>query len=555
MATTGILLSTPAMASTTHKVTGNKAVSHTAKVVVRKYRSKSSKKRLYTLKSAGHGRYTMKAKYYVHSFTKFTLQRTAKISGKTYYEVKSPAGYTGWIWSGYLGNPTTYYNFSKITAVRLTVKASATNNFYNHVPGGDYGSGTLTHYGKNYRNKTMTVTGEAKKVYKTPYYRLSYNGKNFGWIYGGSLQSVATSKLTTYTQSGVALQAFNKNNYKTVNNTNLFVTAPKTYGTAPSYPSMSTSPNTIQYKKGTGTTTFTTDVYLPSSYHTSGDIGSAQSLVMDGNTAYVMYLIPSTANTTNEKGFVIKYNLAELRTLVKSSKDYAILSRAFYNQRVQKTLTASQQKALACMTIGPTFATGHGQSMALNAKTKQIWFIGKSGKGTDTSNLQELNKTTLTPDKKINFVLGQNQNMPKNLTFDSNGNLYAFVENQSASLAAIGSVKIYKGTINANHTVTFNLVMQGLTHAPGTYGQSIAVNPVNQRLYFVADGSISSVPISKLGSLTASDVRGENFKTVNASGKETATREFEGLAFDQNGGGYLLTNDGVEIMKASNSNF
>lgn len=250
-----LMLTTPAFASTQHTVTGNKAVSHTAKVVIRQYRAKSDKKRIYTLKSAGHSKYTLKAKYYVHSFTKFTLERTAKVSGKTYYEVKSPAGYTGWIWSGYLGNPTTYY--SKLSAKTLRIKSNATNDFYNHVPGGDYGSGKLTHYGKNYRGKTVTVTGEAKKVYKTHYFRVSYNGKSFGWIYGGALQKIpaVTKKIVNgmpvYTQSAVALKAFSTSKYSYVNNPNYFLNAPSSYGEAPGYSKLfNTVANTIKRKKG-----------------------------------------------------------------------------------------------------------------------------------------------------------------------------------------------------------------------------------------------------------------------------------------------------------------
>jgi len=56
-------------------------------------------------------------------------------------------------------------------------------------------------------------------------------------------------------------------------------------------------------------------------------------------------------------------------------------------------------------------------------------------------------------------------------------------------------------------------------------------------------------------SLSASDVRTETFQTSNAQGKAIATREFEGLTFDRTGAGYLLTNKGVEIMKATSSDF
>ncbi|WP_412988947.1 GW dipeptide domain-containing protein [Pediococcus siamensis] len=558
-ATAVLALGIPAYASTTHSVTGNKAVSHTTKVVIRKYRAKSSKKRIYTLKSAGHGRYTLKAKYYVHSFTKFTLQRTAKVSGSTYYEVKSPAGYTGWIWSGYLGDTTTYY--SKLSASQFQVKANATNNFYNHVPGGDYGKGSLTHYGKNYRGKTMTVTGEAKKVYKTHYYRLTYKGKNFGWIYGGALQKVTAKPAVTektvggipvYTQSAVALQAFNSKSYSVVNNANYFVKVPSSYGSAPNYPDFMTTPNTIKYAKGAVKTNFTTDVYLPGTVKSTNDFINAQSVVMDGSYAYVMYADKQAKKA--DQGFVVKYNLAKLRSLIKSSKDYSLLRRAAYHQLHKTTLSANEKAALACMTIGPTFTTGHGQAMALNPKTGKIWFIGKSGTSTEDSNLQELNTSTLKPDKEIVFKMGQYQNMPNNLTFDKDGNFYAYVKN-GASWAPSNSVKIYKGTINANNTVQMNLVMQGLRYMPGTHSQSIGYNAKNNRLYFVSDGSISSVPVNKLGKLSAGDVQAENFNTLDANNKVINTREFEGLVFDNNGAGYLLTLRGVELMKATSSNF
>ncbi|MBU7555228.1 SH3-like domain-containing protein [Pediococcus ethanolidurans] len=557
---TVLTVATPAFASTTHTVTGNKAVSHTSKVVVNQYRSKSSNKRIYALKSAGHGRYTLNAKYYVHTFTKFTLQRTAKISGKVFYEVKSPSGYVGWIWSGYLGDPTTYY--SKLSANTFQVKANATNNFYNHVPGGDYGKGKLLHYGKNYRNKTMTVTGEAQKVYKTHYYRLTYKGKNFGWVYGAALQKVSAvtkktvSGVSVYTQSAVALKSFDTSKYSVVKNTNYFVNAPSTYGVSPNYPSFSTTSNTIKHKSGNGDTDFTTDFYLPSTFKKSGDFGNAQSVVIDGDMIYVMNEV---SGTTTDQGFVVKYDLAKLRTLAKSSQDLSVLRRAAYNKINKKTLTSDQQEALKCVTVGPTFTTGHGQAMAMNPKNKQIWFIGKSGASTETSNIQELNKTSLRPDKEIDFKMGQNQNTPSNLTFDNNGNFYAYVKN-AAKWAPTNSLKLYKGVINSNNTVQINLVMQGLKYAPGTHSQSIGFNsdprdPRGPRLYFVADGSISSVPVNKIGSLSSNDVRAETFQSYDNNNKPTNTREFEGLVFDTTGAGYLFTLRGVELMRATSSNF
>lgn len=152
--------------------------------------------------------------------------------------------------------------------------------------------------------------------------------------------------------------------------------------------------------------------------------------------------------------------------------------------------------------------------------------------------------------------MGQYQTMPMNLTFDDEGNMYAYVKNDASwAKNKNKSVKLYKGKINSNNTVTFNLVMQGLYYAPGDHAQSIGFNSVNQRLYFVADGSIESVPVAKLGKLSASDVKSETFQSYDADDAPIATREFEGLAFDQTGNGYLLSLRGVELMKATSSNF
>lgn len=113
-----------------------------------------------------------------------------------YYYVKSPAGYTGWIWNGYLGMNTSYVNESG----NVTVKENTTN-FYNHVSGGDYKS-RLSHYGHNYRNRTMQINKLAKKSGTSGYYlRVKYNGKTWGWIHQNSV-TYKGSKTTYTTISG-----------------------------------------------------------------------------------------------------------------------------------------------------------------------------------------------------------------------------------------------------------------------------------------------------------------------------------------------------------------
>ncbi|WPC19285.1 GW dipeptide domain-containing protein [Pediococcus inopinatus] len=183
---------TAAQASTVHKVTGMKNVAHSARVVLNDYRSHNNNKRMYSLIRKNHNNYTMKSVHYIHNFTKFTLIKSAKISGKTYYYVKSPAGYTGWIWNGYLGMNTSYINGSG----NVTVNGNTTN-FYNHVNQGDYKS-FLKHYGHNYRNHRMQINKLAKKSGTSGYYlRVKYNGKTWGWIHQNGVTYKGSK--TTYT--------------------------------------------------------------------------------------------------------------------------------------------------------------------------------------------------------------------------------------------------------------------------------------------------------------------------------------------------------------------
>ena len=181
---------TAVQASTVHKVTGMKNVPHSARVVLNDYRSRSNNKQMYSLVRKNRNNYTMKSVHYIHNFTKFTLIKSAKISGKMYYYVKSPAGYTGWIWNGYLGMNTSYVNGSG----NVTVKGNTTN-FYNHVSGGDYKS-RLSHYGHNYRNRTMQINKLAKKSGTSGYYlRVKYNGKTWGWIHQNGVSYKGSSCL------------------------------------------------------------------------------------------------------------------------------------------------------------------------------------------------------------------------------------------------------------------------------------------------------------------------------------------------------------------------
>lgn len=125
--------------------------------------------------------------------------------------------------------------------------------------------------------------------------------------------------------------------------------------------------------------------------------------------------------------------------------------------------------------------------------------------------------------------------MNSTLAFDRQG--YAYFSSYSGRR----SLRVYRGTMN-DHGVHFKLMMQGLAYRPGQTHQSIAYNPHNDRLYFVSDDAISSVPVKKLRQrqVTPKDVHASVF---------ASQREFEGLSFTAAGQGYLILNRGAELMR------
>ena len=238
-----------------------------------------------------------------------------------------------------------------------------------------------------------------------------------------------------------------------------------------------------------------------------GKQSTPQSLAVtpDGTTAYIMCVYKkSGVSENNWLGYVVKYDIPN-------------------KQVVQK---------------GPVFTTGHGQAMALNPVNGELWFT--SAPKTIKTNLQRIDTTTLTPDKRINFRLKKTIKMGNNLAFDKNGNVYFYTRNLNGA-GPKNCLKIYKGQIKET-TVSFKLVKQGIKYPPGQVGQSLGYNPASNRLYFVDDGEIISVPVSKLGKLKKKHVR-----TTVFSGQ----REFEGIEFDMYGRGYFLTNRPYELMSVN----
>ncbi|XIF19429.1 MAG: hypothetical protein AJITA_00075 [Acetilactobacillus jinshanensis] len=112
---------------------------------------------------------------------------------------------------------------------------------------------------------------------------------------------------------------------------------------------------------------------------------------------------------------------------------------------------------------GSVFKGGHAQAMAYNPKTRQLWLLYNP----------------------------QGSAMGDTLAFDNHGNAYMSIRT-FGGVAPVGSLKLFKGKIT-DHSVNFHMV-QGLRYAPGIIMQNMSYNPSNNRIYFITDGEIMSVP-------------------------------------------------------------
>jgi hypothetical protein len=277
--------------------------------------------------------------------------------------------------------------------------------------------------------------------------------------------------------------------------------------------------------------TFKTKYMLPVKFRTP-QWHNPQSMTMDDETGYlyVMYTASAGSNT----GWIVRY---DTRRLAKYKINYKQLGKA-----TRSGNSALNKKLKKCIKYGPKFTTGHGQSLAFNPVTRELWEVKDTSMEADPgayATLQRINKSTLKPDAAIKFRLKSTVTMGHNLTFDDSGNAYFFTRVGSGEWA--GCIRIYKGWISKN-SVNFELIPQGIRYSPGTQSQGIGYSSVADRLVFVSDGCISSVPVEKLGELEPGDVWQTKFRT---------NREFEGILFDADGYAYLLTNKGSEVLKST----
>lgn len=212
-----------------------------------------------------------------------------------------------------------------------------------------------------------------------------------------------------------------------------------------------------------------------------------------------------------------------------------------YNNINSRTNKYAKTSELSHPKVGSVFNGGHGQALAYNPKTNQLWLeynVGHQGSRNNVK-LMLINQKTLQPEHTLTFSF-EPYSFGAVLAFDNNGNAYNAVNTVHSHQggAPVGSLQIYKGKISANNA-HFHMV-QGLRHTPGATMQNMSYNPANNRIYFLADGNYTSVPANKLGNgLTPSDVK---------STELNSHYEPEDLAF-HNGHSYLLLHYPSQLVR------
>lgn len=246
-------------------------------------------------------------------------------------------------------------------------------------------------------------------------------------------------------------------------------------------------------------------------------IPNPQSMTVsdDGKTAWVMSSAKSGSDNSR-RGRIYKVDLSR-----------------FWGKK------ASGSKDSDAVTAGPEIVTGHGQTLSYNPKTHELWYVRET-KVTNTT-LVQVDPDTMEVVKEIHFRFSGNIVFPPTFTFDGDGNCWTYTRSTGSSWVSRGTIRFYKGKIE-NDSVTFEMIQQGVRYPPGNLCQGFGYDPVNDLLYVGANGAVMTVPAKKLSqnAITADDVH-----TIRFDG----TREFEGIAFDETGCAYFLTNKPSEIMR------
>ncbi|KZX12184.1 hypothetical protein [Methanobrevibacter curvatus] len=315
--------------------------------------------------------------------------------------------------------------------------------------------------------------------------------------------------------------------------------------------SQETKKNIYQVKPVNGLNakyTFKTTYFLPQVWKKGKALTCVESSAIKGNYLYTLVLVNSKSN----KGFIVRYDMKVLNKegVNKEGTNAKSLRKIGMLYKSGKKLNAKLTRIAKAVKVGPTFTTGHGQSLSLNPKDGYL-YMWQDISSSENLKLLKIDPKTLKPAKSYDFKLWNlgSKSYVKgvhDLAFDKYGNFYVEIVYGASQSLPTGAVKIYQGTINGNK-ITAKQAPNVLSRGPGAYkqsvGQGIGINPVTNRLFILTDGAFYSMPIDKLmsGTLSKEDM---GYTVLNTK------REFESITFDAKGTAYLFVLRGSEILQS-----
>lgn len=336
-----------------------------------------------------------------------------------------------------------------------------------------------------------------------------------------------------------------------INNDNCpdFVKATKNYDISPLFEStngLETAKNVIETTDGNRNYTFETEYFLPMNWRGVKDTGTneywynCQAISIQGK---YMYVLTSSGHDLN-KGFIVRYDMDILNKYNISTNNSSSMRDLGYDLEYNNYLTKNQKAIKKAIKVGPIFNTGHGQSLSYNSKDNSMWMWQDDGSN-KSIRLMSIDMDKLKPNKTYNLSVNYKNHKIKqfrNLAFDKDGNFYADYTKKSTKNSN-GSSLIFKGKVLNDTSVKIEH-LGTVKNRPGTYSQSLAINPTTNRMYLVSDGAFYTVPVDELNNKTVSkdDFHYSIFDT---------NREFEGVSFDDEGNSYLLALRGTEVLKST----
>lgn len=333
------------------------------------------------------------------------------------------------------------------------------------------------------------------------------------------------------------------------NNCPDFVKINRNYDISPFFEStngIETEKNLIKTIDGNRNYTFKTEYFLPMAWKEPKNTGTneywynCQSIAMHGK---YMYVLTSSGYNLN-KGFIVRYDTDILKKYNLTTSNLSAMRDLGYDLQQNDKLTKDQEAIKKAIKVGPVFNTGHGQSLSYNSKDNSMWMWQDDGSNSSLK-LMNIDMDELKPKKIYNFSVTINNHKIKkfnNLAFDKDGNFYTDYTKKLGNNSE-GSSIIFKGKVINDTSVEIEHLAT-IKNCPGTYSQSLAINPTTNYMYLVSDGVFYTMPLDKLNNktITKQDLHYSVFDT---------NREFEGISFDNKGNGYLLTLRGTEVLKST----